>query len=362
MGGQIMLGDVMLPELSGVRNAAELRRVLAPLERTRDARWLRLDGLGVEPLETHGAFLHSLTRCGLGAEVAGLVAQWPAVAVLDWSFAEECSAEGLALLPLVVHALHARGTHVMCCAPTDPHLAALVDSAQLRGACAGACRRRDDGVHFGWIEGAGGSGPAAAGRGGGGKARLLVPLTMIQPAVRDGRAGQFLNALKSGALAVGLDGDLAELVTSVTTEVLQNVFEYSGAEKAAAVALLWPRRRPAVLEIGVADGGLGIGGSVVSQPRHSGLGAFPESTQAEIVFAGGLSSRAPEAGGGGGLSLILRDLVDRCGATVNVRSGAGRVEVSQLGRGLRPVRGTTYGWGTQTRIAIKVPANGGTPR
>jgi hypothetical protein len=325
-------------DLEGIADADALRARLRAGRKTGCVAWIELHGLAVDNPNIHGALLHALTPFGLGGQRGG---KPPTAAVLDWTRVEKVSAEGLALFAVLAGTLQSRGVDVIACAPGDGDVAALLETSDIRASCPDvrwiACASRYVNRARHCVE-------------------SLAPAIPFGGALGRSPVRAFLASVGRVLGDLGIDGAETALATDAVAELLLNVLTHAGAEHASAAMLLHRRRRPRVVEIGVADGGTGIATNILAQPRHAWLAPLSDRAATAAVFEHALSGR-DDADGGGGMTRIMRRLVDTCRATVTVRSGAAKIVLGHAGDGglmagrLR-VAGHTFGWGTQTRIAL----------
>ena len=298
--------------------------------------WIDLRGLDVERHDAHGALLHVLATLGLGnAEVAAS----PSAVVLDWTHVESVSSSGLAFAVVAGCELLNRNVAIAMCEPQDGDVAAALDDAHLRRifpmvswvTCPRVeCRRRS---------------------------RVLTPVAELLAGRWAGTIGSFLSDLEGILATFVTDPERAGLTVATATEVFQNVVTHSNAEVAAATVVLHQFRRPAVVSIGIADGGVGVAASMLEHPRHAWMGEVADRGAMAAVLGGALTRRDGTEGGGG-MARIVRRAVCDAGATVVVRSGASQATITRAGgaRGGPVVRviGHTWGWGTQTSISVPV--------
>lgn len=312
----------------GVASAEDLRRRLLEDRRAGRAAWIELRGLSIGRADMHGALLHALTAFRLGADHGRTV---PSTAVLDWTNVDGTSAEALAMFAVLVRTLVSQGISVVICEPEDGDIGAALEASAIRAACGSVT----------WI-------PRVS--------RQLRRVEVLAPSAQFGGAlgraplRPFLAAVVEALQQLGVHDDRVALVADALMEILLNVITHAEAEHAAGVLVLHRRRRPRVVEVGVADSGMGIATNILMQPRHAWL-APSDRGVTEAVFAQALSGRDATEGGGG-MTRIVRRLVDTCGATVIVRSGAAKITLTGSGAGGLSVVGHTFGWGTQTQVVI----------
>ncbi len=310
-------------------SAAELRVSLAHALRSGTAVWLRLDGASVDDAKLQSAFCRSLVRLGLGGEdPRGL----PDVAVLDWSSVSSCTAEGVAMFVVLLRRITAAGMRVIVCAPGAPSVAHVINDTGVRAACASAQ----------WIP------YQCAGRA---TIKPLARAAIFAPGTNN-TVDDFCDDLATALRQVGQARAAVRVVMSVVQEMLHNVLSHSGAGHAAAIALLFPSRRPALVQVGVADDGVGITGHVLTQPRHRWLGCFSDASVTETVLHEALSGRASESGGG--MSYLVRRLLSETQSTVMIRSGAALLVLRSAAPGRYERTALTFGGGTQIRVEFRV--------
>lgn len=316
-------------DLAAIQDANALRVALH--DECSDGRcvWIRLGGLSVVAIGSHRALFHSLLRFGLGTDP---VANLPSRAVLEWSTVETCTADGLAFFSALEATLRSLGVDVIVCGPADGDVAAALETSGIRGACSGQ-----------W---------------------LVCPCNPPRRVEVVGRAALFPGSEGGSTVAefaLGLHRALAAMpvgpvsagrLVAATVDLLQNVLSHSGATHACAIAQIYRRKRPPEIEIGIADNGQGIVTNVLGQVRHSRLHRYTDAGIASVVLTQGLSGRDEEAGGGG-LTGLIKGLVDECGATVVVRSEAALVRFAPGCGRAEPVH-LSYGWGTQTLIRMRL--------
>ena len=316
-------------DAGGVASAEDLRRRFLEDRRAGRVAWIDLRGLSIDRTDMHGALLHALTAFRLGADHGRAV---PGTVVLDWTNVDGTSAEALAMFAVLVRTLVSQGISVVICEPEDGDIAAALEASAIRTACGTVT----------WI-------PRVS--------RRLRRVEALAPSAQFGGAlglaslRPFLAGVVEALQQLGTDEDRVALVADGVMEILQNVITHAEAEHAAAVLVLHRRRRPRVVEVGVADSGMGIATNILIQPRHAWLAPFSDRGTTEAVFAQALSGRDATEGGGG-MTRIMRRLVDSCGATLIVRSGAAKITLTGSGAGGLSVVGHTFGWGTQTRLVI----------
>ncbi len=310
-----------------------LRSALLPAMRERTAVWLRLGGLGLDDSKAHASLCNELVRSGFGDEARPA----PETLVLDWSSTDSCTAEGLAFFSVVGRHFSQKGCSVLACGTQNSALEkTLVESGVHQGS---ACAAWIPTPSTGQIN-----------------CQSLAPAAIFGPD-RNPSIDAFIDALSSRSRECGLKGRGASAVVGATNEFLQNVLSHGGASNAAAVALMFTRRRPPVLQIGIADDGMGIPASLVAQVRHVWMAEYSDVLAARAALRNPLSGRSEDMAGaftGGGMARMAGRLVADVGATVTVRSGAALVQLSPRFADHPRMSRQTYGHGTQTRIEIPV--------
>jgi hypothetical protein len=321
----------MSPEFADIPGVMELRAMLHEDMRAGQVVWCRLNGLSAGRGSTHAALLRMLKDLGLGGEFPRLR---PHTVVLDWSTVGACSADGLAFFAVLVRVLSSAGMQVVLCEPGDGDVARILDQSGLRAFYAG---------HV-WIPC-----PCTPSR----RTDVVAPAAVFGGSDGRGNAEQFVYQLDQALDEMRVDPRLACLLSGICVDLVQNVHSHAGGVQASAVSLQHSRRRPPVVEIGMADGGDGIAAHLLSQERHAWLTSFTDATVVEAVFGRALSGRGGEAGGGG-LSRLIRRLRDDFDTTVVVRSGAGLLSFSGPSVQKCACHRLTCGWGTQTLISVRV--------
>src|SRR5690349_6647272 len=241
--------------------------------------WIRLDGLSVEDGTTHAALCHTLTRFRLGADTGRPV---PKIVVLDWSTVENCSAEGLAFFAVLATRLLADGLRVIACEPSVGAIAQVIRQSGVHAAC----------QPLTWI-------PCTCD-----KSRTVESLAPIATFSSESNEtiDLFCETLSEGLKQVGLSRKQAAMVMGTMQELLHNVLSHANAAHGVAASLLFPKKRPKVVQIGIADDGAGIPETVLRQGRHEWLQWFHDASVTEVVLSQALSSRdkTTESGNGGG--------------------------------------------------------------
>lgn len=312
------------------RDATELQARLRSASGRIAAEFVRLDGLGLEPVSTHGAFQQFIRRLGLSNEESQRV---PTITTLDWSRMTGCSAEGFAYFGVIEQVLSERGQHLLICAPAVRGLADRLDGLDLRQRCATSV----------WIGG------VAAGRA---HAASAIPALMFRSPPSGAQATPFLRAIDRVLDAHSVANEVVEWCDALVMELLQNIGTHAKHAWACAVAIVHTNKRPNVLEIGFADSGVGIPAQILSGPRMRWLAPLCDVSILESFVAHGTTSRAPEDGGGA-LQQVALGLLERVdGSALLIRSGSAFIRLDRkLVRLLRPKQ-LNSGFGTQIRIHV----------
>jgi hypothetical protein len=319
-----------LDHLLAAESATQLRARLRAARDTINSAFIRLDGLAVEPTTTHGAMQQFLRRAGLGDELIGPP---PSVVALDWTCVDQCAAEGLALFGVLVRVLQLRGRTVIVCGPMATDLAAVVTESGLQQHSEPA----------GWIA----SAPTGVRR-----SAPITPALLFRSPASGPTVTPFLVAVETVMLRHSAAPSAIDLTTSLLMELLQNIGTHAADAWASVVAVVHSRRRPAVLEIGLADSGDGLPRSVLSGPRLRWLVPLCDASVLEAFVANGVTSRPADAGGGALRDVVLRFLDVVPAGVVLIRSGSALIRLDRaLARSFRPTQ-LSYGFGTQIRLEI----------
>ncbi len=289
--------------------------------------WIRTGGFSIEDQKAHGACATTLVRAGFGDGGA-----CPEVVVFDWSVATEVAAEGLALFPVVARHFGERGSTVYACEASNASVAMALRTSgvALGGRCAGWARA------------------AAAGQV---SFRSVAPAALFS-AERDPSMDDYVDGLSASMRELGLPKKTSVAVMGVSLELLQNVLSHGEARNAAAAALLFARRRPRVLQLGVADDGIGIPGSVRGHSRYGWITELSDAVATRTLLRDHISGREESEGSGGGLSRLVQRVLRDFGARVRLCSGSAFLA---LAHGTRPEMGRlTHGTGTQIRIEFPI--------
>lgn len=248
---------------------------MARHKRSGSLEWIRAEGFSLDREQWHSALCRALSHFGLCGESRRVR---PQVAVLDWSRTETCCAEGLALCAVLLHRLSSMGVTILACEAGLLDVGLVLESSGFR-----AMPQVDR-----WIPT-----PCAPHKG----VETLVPLGISVEGGADG-IRRFCVLLDERLAILGATKNCRKAVFGTVMDLIQNVKSHSQAECSAATALLLPTKRPKVIQIGIADDGLGIPNTVLSQPLHHWLSWFPDASLAEVVLDQGLSRRESQTGGG----------------------------------------------------------------
>jgi len=323
-----------IPSLDGIDDVRALRRRLRDVDGGAGAPWISTLGIGISDAAKHIAFQGGLRATAVHESLGRAT---PSFVVMDWSQIAEVSADGLAYAAVLHHTLPERGVSVICAPPADASVRVLL-APSLAGPLYG------EGVT--WLPVSGSASRS------GDPMTLLCPLVAFLGSHGRLRAGELLGALESALEAHGWPA--IDLISDLVMELAQNVLAHANARIAAICAVLHRRRRPPVLQIGLADGGIGIAASMMEHPRHAWLGLTSEASAVESVYVARMSRRGLEEGGGV-LSCILEDLLARYNSRVTVRSGGGHLAVSSAAPHRIVRTSASIGYGTQYLIEIRRP-------
>lgn len=320
-------------ELDHVLTAETSTQLRARLRAARDtiaSVFIRLDGLAVEPTATHAAMQQYLRRAGLGDELVGPT---PTLVALDWTCVEGCPAEGLALFGVLARVLQQRGRTVIICGPMALDLAAVVAESGLQ-------QHSEPAI---WI---------SCDANGVRKSAPITPALLFRSPALGPTVTELLMAVETVMLRHSAAPDAIDLTTSLLMELLQNVGTHAAGAWASVVAVIHSRRRPAVLEIGMADSGDGLPKSVLSGPRLRWLVPLCDASILEAFVANGVTSRPIDSGGGALRDVVLKFLDVVPAGVVLIRSGSALIRLDRaLARSIRPTQ-LSYGFGTQIRLEI----------
>ena len=312
----------------------QLRARLRAARDTLSSVFICLDGLAVEPTAVHAAMQQFLRRAGLGDELIGLP---PSVVAFDWTCADGCPAEGLAMFSVLVRVLQTRGRVVFVCGPMATDLAAVVAESGLQ-------QHSDPAI---WI---------ASSTSGARRSACITPAVLFRSPVPRHAATQLLEAVEAVMANYSAGPDAIDLTSSLLMELLQNVGTHAAGAWVSVVAVLHNRRRPAVLEIGIADSGDGLPKTVLSGPRLRWLAPLCDASILGAFVANGFTSRPVEAGGGALRDVVLKFLDVVPTAVMLIRSGSALIRIDRsLARSVRPTQ-LNYGFGTQVRVEIPLGA------
>lgn len=307
-----------------------LRASLGEATRTGATAWIRLRGLDIDDAMAHSALCNTLERLGLAR---GAAATPPQLVVLDWSTVGECSAEGVAFFATLAQQFVRDGVRVIVPEPAVEAIRGILTESGLRAGCEG----------LEWVP------CEASGRGAG----RSVARAAIFSALANESVDDFCDDLSATLEELRVPRVTARAVTGTTFEMVHNVLSHAAAPHGAAIALLFPRRRPKILQVGIADNGLGIPEALLRHPRHEWLGWFSDAEVTTRVLSGNLSGRGAEEGGGG-LARAVKRMLTETPSRLLLRSGAALItlESSSPERFIR--RRLTYGTGTQIRMEFQI--------
>lgn len=307
----------------------------------RRTQWVCATGLDASDTAAHQTFLASVGRCGFRTlDDEPVTEQKNELVILDWSRVTHVRADAAAVAALFARALHEQGKVLLGCASTIPHVA---DAIAATHAAADVER---------WF----GTEPAELTTSGNRKERVDVVLPIVRFSNDiNGRIAlaESLDTLQAALATRGLNDERLSRIMAVVNELTLNAIQHPLISDRVLVVLIDRRRRPPLLEIGLADDGPGIGATLVREARHAWVDLVSDRGATSATFGGNLSSR-PLDEGGGGMTRAVQDLVRETQATVTVRSGGGRMILSPGKTGALRSRSTgfTHGWGTQIRVDV----------
>lgn len=261
----------------------------------------------------------------------------PQLVVLDWSTVEECTSEGVSFFVTLAQQLMGRGVRVIVTEPASQGIRGVLADSGLRVRCEG----------LEWVP------CEVCGR----STVRSIARAAIFSRVQNESVDDFCDDLSAmlGELKAPRKTTLA--VSGTTFEMLHNVLSHADASHGAATALLFPRRRPKILQVGIADNGLGIPEAVLRHPRHAWLAWFSDAEVAAAVLRGNLSGRGAESGadeGGGGLARAVKKLLSETSARLVLRSGTALITLQSSQPDHYVLRRLTYGTGTQIRLEVNL--------
>lgn len=310
-------------------SASELRALLGPALRAREAKWIRLDGLSANTLGAHDALQTSLRAFGIHGDRGE---SQPKIAVLEWGSVFEGTADGLAFFPLLTRMLTGAGTKVFCCMPSTGPLTSLI----IRANCVTVA---DPAVR--WIPGVAPT-PSSIDQ---------IAGLLLLPCGKGEGISPFLDSLESQMANLGCQ-DLAGVTTGLVVELLQNIQTHSACRHAALGATVLKRNRPPTVQIGLADDGIGLAANLLSDIRHSGLAQFPDASITEAALGHGLSGRGALSTGGS-LGGFMRTFLAETRSELTLRTGTAHLLMSSENPSKYKKRDLTYGVGTQLLIATR---------
>lgn len=327
---QFMDSSSSFVDLAGVETVGDLRHLLHEEKRAGRVEFWRLGGLSASDGH-HSALLRYLLDLGLSSEPPK---RQPHTVVLDWSTVDKCPADGLAFFSVIIRALREANIGVILCEPSDGDIARALERSGLRS-------EYDD---VAWV-------PCESSRPG--RMEVMAPAGIFGGSLGRGNLKIFFSGLDDALDRTGMGEDRASLIGAAAIDLVQNVLAHAGAAHAAVVAAIYPRRRPPMIEIGIADGGIGMATHLLSEERYDWLIPYTDATIIRAVFSRALSGRSEDAGGGG-FSLLVNRLRDEGDAYIRVRSGAGMVTLTGPGSRMATANRLVGGWGTQTLITVRV--------
>lgn len=322
--------------LSGINSTSseELRGELRAQLRSGEARWIQLKGLSAENALHHRALCATLAAIGLNAARG---TQVPQLVILDWSTVDECAADGVALFCVIATSLLDRGTRVVVCMPAGSDLAQVVGDALAQAVRAEVTRITV---------------PQTPSQ----RVQCVTPPVSLglnsKPAIRG-----FCEGLSAGLQRRESAERTRKAIMAFATELVLNSLQHAQATSVRATALLYTRRRPQVIEIGLADNGVGITESLVSTPAFARLGHLHDTSVVEFVLDQAASARSmPDsaAASRGGFGQAIKALVETVTASVTIRSGRALLTVGSDGRADYRREAFDHGLGTQVLASIRV--------
>jgi hypothetical protein len=299
--------------------------------RDRRAVWIHMSGLNLDDATMHSACCQELAGLGLGGYSGKKV---PETIVLDWSVAGSCAAEGLALFWTLLEQLLKAGHTIFVCVPSQPDIAEAVDACLQGHAihCVGsteqASRKRFTATLLG-----------AAGSSDGLKRALRVAI----------------EALEQNLKGVGVGRRARAMVMGAAMEAGQNVLKHSNASAGAVGLVIHTLRRPRILQLGFADDGDTIPGTLLENPEFNHLTKFPHASTLEAVFNRAASARhTATSDARGGLGQLVHEMLSHHHGRVLVRSGSALLMLESRRPGRQAKRHLNYGYGTQWRFEFQV--------
>jgi len=315
-------------------SAAALRLELRHQLRTGAARWIQLGGLSAENPLHHRALCATLAAVGLNP-ARGI--QPPKLVVLDWSTVAECAADGVALFCVVATSLSNQGTQLIVCMPARSDLALVISDAIAGGIGSEITtipveRTKSERV------------------------QCVTPSVWLadssKSAIRD-----FCGGISAGLQRLIVSERVRKAIMAFATELVLNSLQHAHATRVKSTALLYTRRRPKVVEIGLADNGVGITESLVTTPTFARLSHLHDSSVVEFMLDQAASARSIANTNGvsrGGLGEAIKGLASVVDASVTVRSGRALVSLGSDGRADYRHEAFDYGLGTQVLASIRL--------
>lgn len=312
-----------------------LRQTLQPRLDDGAAAWVRLAGLSLDDLKAHRGFCQAMTRCGIAAELG---IPLPSIVVLDWSVVAQCGAEGLAYFRVLVEQFVRLGILVVVCEPSDAGLRRVFANAGMLAGLSSLARVPNPSSGIATCE-------------------ALCQMTVFSTATHASLA-TFLDQLGSSLERLGSSRRRRQAIMGVAGELLQNILTHAGAMTGAAVATLLPRRRPKVVQVGVADDGIGIARSFLALGTDRDIQQFSDAMVTHVVLGRSLSGRGASNGervAGGGLSRLFTRLLDEHpGTRVLLRSGEAFCALDAAHPASWKRDRLMAGGGTQVRLEVRL--------
>lgn len=307
-----------------------LQSLRAEVKRDRRAKWVDVRGIGLDESLPQQALCHSLTRCGMGYDLSGPP---PETVVLDWSGSLSCSAEGVAFFAVLAERLASEGVRTIV-GGSDAKDICLV----LRHAC------QNEAIE--WVD-----------------IPILrtscrfdaeVPTTHLLD--RNGAAAnRFCDELGRVLAKHRVTRSVRRVTIGAALESIQNINVHAQAGHATASVLFHHRRRPQILQIGLADDGQTISSTILGNPRHRKLHVIHDASVVLSVLNRALSVREDghmDEPTKGGMGLMAQRFLTQTGGNIYLRSGAALIAMLQHQE--PRVSRLDYGVGTQWRFEVPI--------
>ncbi|MEO6197267.1 MAG: hypothetical protein ABIP58_04075 [Dehalococcoidia bacterium] len=260
----------------------------------------------------------------------------PSTVILDWTRTDVLAAEALAYFTVVARRMMAIGIQTIICMPSTKTGYVAIEGIVRDLVNAGA-RAVQPATQFSDT------------------ASLLASAASFQ-LDDSGQQSDFIEVCGEGIAKSGAEPSVREIAEALLREALQNARTHSEATMAAGAGLSFRRRRPRLVQVGIADDGIGVARSVLARGAHTDLREFADATIALAVVNGTLSGR--NAGhGGGGFSLVLREALESFSARVTIRTGSALLRMEGADPTRWRIRHLTRGFGTQIRFEFPVLAS-----